>query len=186
MWETVKLRLPEGVCSRRCPEFLGTQTELLQSATCGPRAGAPENLIDECGRPDWQGRRALPVACASRGHRRARLRGWSDQFPGRYTKLIGVSWVFTWNTRRMSKVFPETRWLHLRTGPAHGADRKPNRTSSSLFSGPTTWPFSNKEGTIAGGYLTTRKTRSPTPMEDRLLNPPPAMRMDRSRHDETK
>jgi polysaccharide biosynthesis transport protein len=176
MWETVKLRLPEGsLFAEDVQNFLGTQTELLQSATLRDLAltrlrASGTNVAVPLGKDG----EALPVLVRVAGSAKSSVfllqATSSDQA---YTQayldaLMNVYLEYKRNIRRV--VSGDT--LASITAQVQRQEQKLKEEQDVLMAFQRTNNFGilQQEGAIAGGYLATLKTKlSDLQLEDRLL-----------------
>jgi capsular exopolysaccharide synthesis family protein len=176
MWETVKLRLPEGsLFAEDVQNFLGTQTELLQSATLRDLALARLRASGTNGAvPVGKGGEPLPVLV------RVTSSGKSSVFMleatsshATYTRnylnaLMDVYLEYKRNIRQV--VSGDT--LNSITAQVQRQEQKLKEEQDALmaFQGTNNFGILQQEGAITGGYLATLKTKlSDLQLEDRLL-----------------
>ena len=176
MWETVKLRLPEGgLFAEDVQNFLGTQTELLQSVTLRDLAlarlrAASTNVVVPVG-ADGQ---PLPVLVRVAGSAKSSVfmieaTGSQAAYTQKYLNaLMEVYLEYKKNIR--SVVSGGT--LASITAQVQRQEQRLKEEQDILMAFQRTNNFAilQQEGAIAGGYLATLKTKlSDLELEDRLL-----------------
>lgn len=176
MWETVKLRLPEGsLFAEDVQNFLGTQTELLQSSALRDLALArlrtsSTNVVVPLGKDG----EPLPVLVRVAGSAKSSVfmveaTGSQDAYTQNYLNaLMSVYLEYKRNIRRV--VSGDT--LASITAQVQRQEQKLKEEQDVLMAFQRTNNFAvlQQEGAIAGGYLATLKTKlSDLQLEDRLL-----------------
>jgi capsular exopolysaccharide synthesis family protein len=176
MWETVKLRLPDGAFfTEDVQNFLGTQTELLQSLklrelTLGRLRAASNNLVI----PKGDDGEPLPVNVRVSGSAKSSVfvleaNGAHAPYVRAYLDALMDAYLeYKKNVRQV--VSGDT--LASITEQVQKAERdlKNEQDALTAFQKTNNLAILQEEGTIAGGYLARLKTQlSDYQLEDRLL-----------------
>jgi polysaccharide biosynthesis transport protein len=180
MWETVKLRLPDGALfAEDVQNFLGTQTELLQSTTLRDLAIA-RMRTSVTNVPVPMGKDGLPIPVIVRVAGSAKssvfmLEATSSHAAYTQAYLDSLMNVYLDYKRNIRK--------EVSGGTLASIAEQVQRTERDLkieqdhllaFQRTNNMAILQQEGTVAGGYLATLKTKlSDLQLEDRLLQPPP-------------
>jgi succinoglycan biosynthesis transport protein ExoP len=175
MWETVKLRLPEGsMFSEDVQNFVGTQAELLQSGTLRDQAlarlrASSNNLVavGKDGEP-------LPVAIRVNGGAKSSVFVLQATSPNpAYTSayldaLMDAYLEYKKNVRKV--VSGDTLASISEQVQRTERDLKVEQDALLAFQRTNNLAILQQEGTVAGGYLATLKTKlSDLELENRLL-----------------
>ena len=178
MWETVKLRLPEGgLFAEDVQNFLGTQTELLQSTTLRELAlarlkASTTNVAVPMGKDGLP----LPVLVRVAGSSKSSvfmLEATSSQAAYTQAYLDALMSVYLEYKRNIRK--------EVSGGTLASIAEQVQRTERDLkneqdvllgFQRTNNMAILLQEGAVAGGYLATLKTKlSDLQLENRLLQP---------------
>ena len=176
MWETVKLRLPEGsLFAEDVQNFLGTQTELLQSARLRDltlrrlRASTNNAAI-----PLGADRRPLPVKITVSGGTKSSvfmLEATASQAAYAQAYLDALMEEYLLYKKNIRKVVSGD-WLASITDELERKERDLKNEEDVLlaFQRTNNLAILQQEGAVAGGYLATLKTElSDFELKDRLL-----------------
>ncbi len=176
MWETVKLHLPEGsLFAEDMQNFLGTQTELLQSATLREltlaRLRAASNNV---ALPVGRNRKPLPVTIRVAGGTKSSvfvLEATGSQAAYTQAYLDALMEVYLEYKRNIRKlVSGDTLASITEQVQRTERDLKTEQDALLAFQRTNNMAILQQEGTVAGGYLVTLKTKlSDFQLEDRLL-----------------
>ena len=178
MWETIKLRLPEGALfAEDVQNFLGTQTELLQSSTLrelalarmrnsGTNATLP---LDRDGQP-------LPVAVRVTGSSKSSvflIEATSSDSPYAQAYLEALMNVYLEYKRNIRSVVSGGTLNSIATQVLRTEQElKTEQETFLAFQRTNNMAVLQQEGSVVGGYLATLKTKlSDLLLEDRLLQP---------------
>jgi succinoglycan biosynthesis transport protein ExoP len=176
MWETVKLRLPEGTLfSEDVQNFLGTQTELLESAplrdlTLALLRGSTNRVtvpLDKDGQP-------LEVAIRVTGGVKSSvfvIVATSSQADYTQAYLDALMYVYLDYKRNIRKVVSGDTLASISEQVQRTErDLKTEQDILLAFQRTNNLAILQQEGAVAGGYLATLKTKlSDLQLEDRLL-----------------
>jgi len=176
MWEMVKLHLPEGsFFAEDAQNFLGTQTELLQSATLRElalaRLRASSNNVAI---PLGKDREPLPVTIRVAGGTKSSvftLEATASQAAYTQAYLDALMEVYLEYKKNIRKVVSGDTLASI-TEEAERRERDLNAEREALlaFQRTNNMAILQQEGTVAGGYLATLKTQlSDFQLQDRLL-----------------
>jgi len=176
MWETLKLRLPEGAMfSEDVETFLGTQTELLKSATLQQQAiaslrssGSPVAVpLNKDGRP-------VPVPVRVTGGMKSSVftleaTGSDPSYVQAYLQaLMNVYLEYKRNVRKV--VSGDTLASISEQVQRTERDLKTEQDALMAFQRTNNLAILQQEATVSGGYLTTLKTKlSDLQLENQLL-----------------
>ena len=176
MWETIKLRLPEGsLFAEDVQNFLGTQTELLQSDTLRELAlarlrASSTNVVVPVG-ADGQ---PLPVLVRVAGSAKSSvflIQATGSQAAYTQNYLDALMNVYLEYKRNIRSVVSGGTLASI-TAQVQRQEQKLKEEQDALMAFQRTNNFAilQQEGAIAGGYLATLKTKlSDLQLEDRLL-----------------
>ena len=176
MWETVKLHLPEGsLFAEDVQNFLGTQTELLQSAALRDLAlarlkASGTNVVVPVGKDG----EALPVLVRVTGSAKSSvfvLEAVSSVAAYTQAYLDALMNVYLEYKRNIRKVVSGDTLASI-TAQVQRQEQKLKEEQDTLMACQRTNNFAilQQEGAIAGSYLATLKTKlSDLQLEDRLL-----------------
>lgn len=176
MWETVKLHLPEGgLFAEDVQTFLGTQTELLQSATLRELAlvrlrAASNHVAIPVGKNGQPLSVAVRVAQASHSSVYL-LEATSASSAYAQAYLDALMYVYLEYKKNIRKeVSGETLASISEQVQRTERDLKTEQDILMVFQRTNNLAILQQEGATAGGYLTTLKTKvSDLQLEDRLL-----------------
>ena len=178
MWETIKLRLPEGgLFAEDVQNFLGTQTELLQSSTLRELALARlRSSGTNVALPTGRDGEPLPVLVRVTGSAKSSVflieatSSKSDYAQAYLQALMNVYLEYKRNIRSV-----------VSGGTLNSIATQVQRTEQDLkteqeillaFQRTNNMAILQQEGSVAGGYLATLKTKlSDLLLEERLLQP---------------
>lgn len=175
MWETIKMRLPEGsLFSEDVQNFLGTQTELLQSGTLHDLALAHLKLSTNVTIPIGKDGKALPVVVRVVGSSKSSVflvqaTGSQSAYTQAYLDaLMNVYLEYKRNIRQVVSGGTlnsiSTQVLRMET------DLKLAQDSLTAFQRTNNLAILEEEGRTSGGYLAQLRTRlSDLQLENRLL-----------------
>ena len=176
MWETVKLHLPESALfAEDVQNFLGTQTELLQSATLRElalaRLRASSNNVAI---PLGKDREPLPVTIRVAGGAKSSvftIEATASQAAYTQAYLDALMEVYLEYKKNIRKVVSSDTLASI-TEQVERTERDLDGAREALLAFQRTnhMAILQQEGTVAGGYLATLKTKlSDYQLEDRLL-----------------
>ena len=176
MWETVKLRLPEGTLfAEDVQNFLGTQTELLQSAALrGLALARLRTSTNTTAVPMGKDGLPLPVAVRVVGTPKSSvfmIQATSSQAAYTQAYLNALMDVYLQYKRDIRKVVSgDTLASISEQVQSTERDLRAEQDVLMAFQRTNNLAILQQEGTIAGGYLATLKTRlSDLQLDDRLL-----------------
>jgi capsular exopolysaccharide synthesis family protein len=176
MWETVKLRLPEGsLFTEDLQNFLGTQTELLQSATLRELAlGRLRASTNKVAVPLGKDGVPLPVVVRVTGSSKSSvfmLEATSSRSTYAQAYLDALMEVYLEYKKNIRKVVSGDTLASISEQVQRTErDLKAEQDILLAFQRTNNMAILQQEGAIAGGYLTTLKTKlSDLQLEERLL-----------------
>lgn len=176
MWETVKLRLPEGTLfSEDAQDFLGTQSQLLQSTTL--RDMALSRLQASAGNtaiPRQKDGQPIPVDIKVSGSGKSTvfvLEATSSQAAFTQVYLNALMDAYLEYKRNIRKVVSGDTLASITEQVQRTAqDLEGEREKLMAFERTNNYAILQEEGTISGGYLAKLKTElSDLELESRLL-----------------
>jgi capsular exopolysaccharide synthesis family protein len=176
MWETVKLRLPEGsLFAEDVQNFLGTQTELLQSTTLRELALARLKASGtNVALPLGKDGEPLPVLVRVAGSAKSSifmLEATSSLAAYTQNYLNALMDVYLEYKRNIRQVVSGDTLASI-TAQVQRQEQKLKEEQDALmaFQRTNNYAILQQEGAIAGSYLATLKTKlSDLQLEDRLL-----------------
>lgn len=176
MWETVKLHLPEGsLFAEDVQNFLGTQTELLQSETLRELALARlRTSSTNVTIPLGKDRQPLPVTISVAGGTKSSvfvLQATGSDAPYIRAYLDALMDVYLEYKRNIRKVVSGDTLASI-TEQVQRTERdlKSEQDALLAFQRTNNMGILQQEGAVSGGYLATLKTKlSDLQLENRLL-----------------
>jgi len=178
MWETMKMRLPEGALfSEDVQNFLGTQSELLQSLTLRDQALARMRSSTNAASPIPVGKdgQPLPVAIRVSGSSKSSVftieaSSANQRFTQTYLNALMLAYLeYKKNVR--SVVSGDTLASIAELVQQKERDLKGGQDALMAFERTNNSVILQEEGTVLGGYLARLTTQlSDLQLEARLLN----------------